>query len=67
MYYYNIFLDQELSEKEEKTVEKEDRYTGTVSWKVYLEFWKAAAGIPVLLLLTILTIGTQVNHGTWLT
>ena len=58
---------QELSEKEEKTAEKKDRYTGTVTWKVYFEFWKAGAGIPMLLLLIILIIGTQVNQGTWLT
>ena len=57
---------QELPEKEDKTAEKEDRYTGTVTWKVYFEFWKAGAGFPIVLLLIILTIGTQVNQGTWL-
>jgi len=62
VYYYY----QELSEKDEKTTEKEDRYTGTVTWKVYFEFWKAGAGIAMLLLLIILIIGTQVNQGTWL-
>ena len=53
---------QELSEKEQ-TAEKEDRYTGTVTWKVYFKFWKAGAGIPMLLVLIILTLGTQVNGG----
>ena len=62
VYYYC----QELSEKEDKTAEKEDRYTGTVTWKVYFEFWKAGAGFPMLLLLIILIIGTQVNQSTWL-
>lgn len=61
MYHYY----QELSEKEQ-TAEKEDRYTGTVTWKVYFEFWKAGAGIPMLIVLIILTLGTQVNQGTWL-
>lgn len=58
-YYY-----QELSEK--KTAEKEDRYTGTVTWKVYFEYWKAGAGIPMLLVLVILVVGTQVKKGAWL-
>ena len=61
MYHYY----QELSEKEQ-TAEKEDRYTGTVTWKVYFEFWKAGAGIPMLIVLIILTLGTQVNQSTWL-
>ncbi|KAL9972704.1 hypothetical protein ACROYT_G019064 [Oculina patagonica] len=44
---------------EKETPEKEDRYTGTVTWKVYFDYWKAGAGIPFLLLLIILTVGTQ--------
>lgn len=51
---------------EKKTAEKEDRYTGTVTWKVYFEYWKAGAGIPMLLVLVILVVGTQVKKGAWL-
>lgn len=46
---------------EKETPEKEDRYTGTVTWKVYFDYWRAGAGIPFILFLIILTVGTQVN------
>jgi len=39
--------------------EKEDRYTGTVTWKVYLDYWKAGAGLPLTLLMMIPFLGAQ--------
>lgn len=60
MQLFHNLCKQELSKKE--TPEKEeDRFTGTVTWKAYFDYWKAGAGIPMILLLVILTVGTQVN------
>jgi len=45
--------------------EKEDRYTGTVTWKVYIDYWKAGAGPFLILLLVVVFLGTQVSKSVY--
>ncbi|XP_022806581.1 multidrug resistance-associated protein 4-like [Stylophora pistillata] len=42
-----------------KAPEKEDRHTGTVTWKVYFDFWRAGAGFLKGMILVLLVIATQ--------
>ncbi|RIB12613.1 P-loop containing nucleoside triphosphate hydrolase protein [Gigaspora rosea] len=68
-----------LDEKENKTdhkiilskelMSKEEQYTGTVNNKIYLAYFKNAGGfllIPTIILLLIMTQGTNVGTNLWL-
>ena len=58
----NVFVlicEQESNKKQ--TPEKEDRYTGTVTWKVYIDYWKAGAGILLIILLAVVFLAGQVR------
>ncbi|CAH3114175.1 unnamed protein product [Pocillopora meandrina] len=44
---------------ETKAAVKEDRHTGTVTWKVYFDYWRAGAGFLKGLILVLLVICTQ--------
>ena len=53
------FFTQDKTNK--PATEKEDRFTGTVTWRVYFDYWKAGGGFLKISLLIILFLGAQVN------
>ena len=42
-------------------MEKEDRSRGNITWKIYIDYWKAGAGVIKILLLVLFLLGAQVN------
>ncbi|XP_015779531.1 PREDICTED: multidrug resistance-associated protein 4-like [Acropora digitifera] len=44
-----------------QAIEKEDRFTGTVTWRVYFDYWKAGGGFLKISLLIILFLGAQAS------
>ena len=62
-FYPNIsfFCSFTQDKSSKQATEKEDRFTGTVTWKVYFDYWKAGAGFLKMFLLLIIFLGAQVN------
>ena len=54
-----LIFNQESTSKQ--PAEKEDRFTGTVTRKVYFDYWKAGAGIIKILRLIIIFLSVQVS------
>lgn len=51
--------EKEGGSNEKEILKKEDRYTGTVTWKVYIDYWKAGAGILQILFLIVVFLAAQ--------
>ncbi|XP_068702097.1 ATP-binding cassette sub-family C member 4-like isoform X3 [Montipora foliosa] len=45
----------------EQTMEKEDRSRGNITWKIYIDYWKAGAGVIKILLLVLFLLGAQAS------
>lgn len=52
---------QPVDKTNKQATEKEDRFTGTVTWRVYFDYWKAGGGFLKLSLLIILFLGAQAS------
>ncbi|XP_044176120.1 ATP-binding cassette sub-family C member 4-like isoform X1 [Acropora millepora] len=52
---------QPVDKTNKPATEKEDRFTGTVTWRVYFDYWKAGGGFLKISLLIILFLGAQAS------